>query len=338
MPEKNDLPPILETLGENLYAAMKTADSAQPVTPRWYRLKRPTRPTAGTPRAARRWAAVAVAAIAVGVGVFVLGGTGGAPTSAFAGWSAAPTAPASGETAGALEHCRSQLAGAEGPQSGIPAAGWKPLLTCFNGPSFTSVMAGSAQGSGASEHVFSIGSASGAPPSGPVMMLDGSGSGPINTASLAHLTTSGGQPYTFLQGSVHAGVTGVALVLSNGSKLEASLGDGSFVAWWPGSAEVNSARMASAAGAITQQLTFTALSAPKGEQGPTSPPAGGRRSGATASAASGPTSGPQVHAALAKCRPKLPPRSTPWDVATMTKFLACMKTSGVTIPTTNPTK
>ena len=296
MPEKNDLPPVLERLGEDLYAAMKTADTARPIDSRRHGLNRLTRAIARTPRAARRWATVGVVVIAVGVGVFVLGNTGGAPPSAFAGWTATPTAPARGETAGALEHCTSQLAGAERPQSGIPAGGWKPVLTdtrgpftavilqsasasasatCFAGPSFTSIMVSSAQGSGASEHVLSMGSASGASPSSvSVMGLGGSSSGPISTASLSHLTISGGQPYTFLQGQVLAGVNGVALVLSNDSNVHASVGDGSFVAWWPGNADVTSAHVASAAGVITQQLTFTAVSALKAPQGPTAPAAG----------------------------------------------------------------
>ena len=370
MPEKNDLPPVLERLGEDLYAAMKTADAVRPIDSRRHRLNRRkpvsavslrqrlTRAITETPRATRRWATVGVATIAIGLGVFVLGSTGGAPPNAFAGWTATPTAPASGETAGAVEHCTAQLAGAAGPQSSIPAVGWKPVLTdtrgpftavilqsasasatCFNGPSLTSIMTSSTQGSGASEHVLGMGSASGAPPSSvSVMGLGGSGSGPISTASLSHLTTSGGQPYTFLQGQGVAGVTGVAVVLSDGTNVQASVGDGSFVAWWPGSANATSARVASAAGVITQQLTFTAVSVLKAAQGAASPAGASVGSSGAASAASAMTSGPQVRTALAKCGSKLPTRAGAWDTTTMTKFLACMKTNGVTLPTPNPTK
>jgi len=359
MPDTNDLPPVLERLGEDLYAAMTTADTARPTEPRRHRrFNRPGRAIARTPRPARRWAMAGVAAVAVGVGVFVLGSTGGAPTSAFAGWTATPTAPTSGETAGALQHCTSQLARAEGPQSGIPAAGWKPVLTdtrgpftavilqsasasatCFNGPSFTSIMASSAEGGGASEHVLSMGSASGAPPSSvSVMGLGGSGTGPISTASMSHLTTNGGQPYTFLQGQIRTGVT-VALVLSNGSNVQASVGDGSFIAWWPGGADANSAHVASGPGMVTSQsLTFRSVSALKPAQGATSPLAGSGEYSTAASVARGSTSGQQLPAALAKCHSKLPPRSAPRDMTTMTKFIACMKTNGVTLPIPNPTK
>jgi hypothetical protein len=90
------------------------------------------------------------------------------------------------------------------------------------------------------------------------MGLGGIGAGPIGSASQAHLTTSGGQPYTFVQGQVIPGVTGVTLVRPDGSNVQATVADGSFVAWWPGSADATSAQVASAAGVTTQQLTFTA--------------------------------------------------------------------------------
>lgn len=241
--------------------------------------------TIGTPRrrGLKRWVAVGAGAVAVGVAVLVFGTTGGGPSSAFAGWTAKPTAPARGQTAGALEQCRSRLAGAGRPRSGIPAGGWQPVLTdtrgpftamilqsgsasatCLNGPSFTSIAANDTQANGGSQHTLSMSAATGPPaPSVSVMGLGGSGSGPISQASQAHLATSGGQPYTFVQGQVAAGVTRVTLVLSDGSNVRATVGYGSFIAWWPGSADTSSAELASASGSTTQQLKFTPLLAPK---------------------------------------------------------------------------
>src|SRR5271165_705253 len=60
--------------------------------------------------------------------------------------------------------------------------------------------------------------------------------GPIGSATQSHLAMSGQQPYTFVQGQVAAGVTGVTLVLSDRSNVQATMAGGSFVAWWPGSA------------------------------------------------------------------------------------------------------
>jgi len=197
-----------------------------------------------------------VALAATGGVVVALVGLGAGTSPAFAGWSATPTAPASGETAAALAHCTSQLAGAHTPQSGIPAGGWKPVLTdtrgpftamilqsggasatCFSGPSFTTIAANSTQVDGASEHVASarvqgIGSASGsapssaAPPSVSVMGVGRLSSGPISEASQSHLTTSGGQSYTLLQGQLVGGVTDVAILLSNGTDVQATVADG----------------------------------------------------------------------------------------------------------------
>jgi hypothetical protein len=204
-------------------------------------------------------------------------GLGAGTSPAFAGWSATPTKPASGQTAGAQERCTSQLAAAGGAPSNIPATGWQPVVTdtrgpftlmimrsgsanatCFSGPSFTTVAANSTQaGGGASEHALSVNAGVGGPQSSTsVMGPGGEGSGPIGPATQSHLTTSGGQPYTFVQGQVVPGVTDVTLMRSGGGSVRATVADGSFAAWWPGSANPTSAQVASAAGVGTQQLNF----------------------------------------------------------------------------------
>jgi hypothetical protein len=222
-------------------------------------------------------ALAAVGAVTVAV-VLALAGAGA--SNAFAGWTATPTAPASGEAASALAACTSRLAGSGGGQSGVPAGGWQPLLTdtrgpftamileaagatatCLTGPSFTSTEANAAQDS-ASQHVQSSATASaGTPPVVSIMGLGGSSSGPISEASQSQQSSGGGQPYTFVQGQVAAGVSGVTLSLSDGNNVQATLADGSFVAWWPGSADTTSAQLASASGTTTQLLTLTPLPA-----------------------------------------------------------------------------
>lgn len=234
-------------------------------------------------RGLRRLAAVGVGGAIAGVALLVLGTTGGGPSSAFAGWTATPTSPASGETQGALDQCRSQLAQpAGGGPSGIPTGGWQPGITdtrgpftamvlhsgsasamCLSGPSFTSAAAtvpdsylqewrlgGSAAGGSARPSVSGLGFS--VPRSGPI----------ISQALQADLTTSGGQQYTFVVGQVAAGGTRLTLVLSDGSNVQATVGDPSFIAWWPGSATVSSAQVKNASGLSTQQLAVTPLSAP----------------------------------------------------------------------------
>jgi hypothetical protein len=100
-----------------------------------------------------------------------------------------------------------------------------------------------------------------------VLGLGSPSSGPISTASQVHTSTSGGQPYTLVQGQVDQGVTRVTLALADGSKVQATVGDGSFIAWWPGSAAVTSAQLTSASGASTQQLTFTPVPEPTAPSG-----------------------------------------------------------------------
>jgi hypothetical protein len=223
------------------------------------------------------------AAIGAGAGLAATGGAivtiaalsaGAAP--AFAGWTATPTAPASGETASALAQCTAQLGGQGGGQSGLPTDGWQPLLTdtrgpltalvlqsggatatCISGPSFAST-AGTPEGGGSFNTEHKLGVAAGSNPVSSVSALPPGGAGPISQASQQQLTANG-QAYTFVQGQVAAGVTGLSLTLSDGSTVQATVADGSFVAWWPGSATATSAAVTSATGTTPQQLTFTRL-------------------------------------------------------------------------------
>ena len=225
--------------------------------------------------------AAAIAGAGAATAAVLVAFTGAGASNAFAGWTATPTVPTSGETANALAACTSRLASSGAPRSGGPAHGWQPVLTdtrgpftamilqsagasatCLSGPLFTTTEANAASG-GASEHVLSNGTASpGAPPAVSIMGLGGSSSGPIEHATQSRLSTAGGQPYTFVQGQVADGVTSLTLVRSDGSNVQATIADGSFLAWWPGTAEATSAQMASSSGAKTQQLTFTPLPTP----------------------------------------------------------------------------
>jgi len=254
---------------------------------------------------------------ATGGAVVALVGLGAGTSPAFAGWSATPTRPASGQTTSAQEHCTAQLAGALHPSSNLPAGGWETVLTdtrgpftlmilrsggasatCFNGPSFTTVAANSAQtNGGASEHVLSGSSATGAARgSTSVMGLGGSSTGPVGPATQSHLLASGGEPYTFVQGQVVAGVTGVTLARSDGNDVQATVADGSFVAWWPGSVGATSAQVRSSAGTATQQLTF--IVPPAGQCTP-SPSAASSCANGSASVPGGGGAGPEPEGPLA---------------------------------------
>jgi hypothetical protein len=269
-----------EGLEDELHAAF-VARAQEIPTQAQERLRRiDYRPRSWAPRAGVALGASAGLAVTAGAVVALVAlGTGAAP--AFAGWSAAPTAPASGETAGALAQCTAQLAHSSSTGSAIPSGGWQPVLTdtrgpftamvlssggasatCFDGPSFT-VVAANAQDGGASQHTLRVGSAAGTGQSSvSVFGLGAAGSGPITQASQAHLTTAGGQPYTFVQGQIDDDVSAVTLVLADGSDVQATVADGSFVAWWPGTTDTASAQVTTASGTSTQQLSFAAVPGP----------------------------------------------------------------------------
>jgi hypothetical protein len=200
---------------------------------------------------------------------------GAGAQNAFAGWTASPSRPASGQTASALSECSSRLAGV----APVPAAGWQPLVTdtrgpftavilhgtgttatCLTGPSFTTAEVNSTQ-SGGSQHVLSVGSAGGNPPTVSVLAPDGASSGPIGPAEQQQ-TSVDGQPYTLLQGQIQPGVTDATLVLTGGSRVQATIADGSIVAWWPSDATATTAELTSGSGVTTQQLAFTSAPPP----------------------------------------------------------------------------
>jgi hypothetical protein len=225
-------------------------------------------------------AGLALAATA-GIVVALVGLSSGA-APAFAGWTAKPTKPVTGETANALGECTSRLASSAGG-SGVPTDGWQPVLTdtrgpftsfvlqsgsatatCLTGPSFTTTQANNEQPGGAQQHIMSAGSTSaGGPPAVSVMGLGGPSSGPISQATQSQFTTSGGQPYTFVQGQVEADSTSVTLTLSDATNVQATAADGTFIAWWPGNADATTAQIVTPSGETTQQLNFTPVNSPQ---------------------------------------------------------------------------
>jgi hypothetical protein len=227
----------------------------------------------------------ALAAVGASTAAVLVVFVGARAPNAFAGWSATPTRPASGQTESALWRCTG--ARSAGAHSEVGAERWRPVVTdtrgpftaiilqsagatatCLTGPSFTTSTANAAQ-AGGSSHVSGI-IVGEALPAGrsdvlqmSVMGFSRPSSGPIRQASQMHLTAGGGQPCTIVQGQVQAGVTAATLVLSDGSDVQATVADGSLVAWWPGSAHATAAHVTSGSATTTQHLTFTPVPLPK---------------------------------------------------------------------------
>lgn len=196
----------------------------------------------------------AAATAAVVVSIVVLGG---AP-AAFAGWTASPTTPAPSEVSSAEATCEAaaatpppdktaglatgatqvSLVDTRGPFTLVLfGANTSTTLMCVNGPSINS----SAQ---ANSQMRSIGSQ-------PVLPE----AGQIAVDRLQAESANDGQAYTVAEGSVGSGVTAATLVLSDGSDVVTTTGDGLFLAWWPGSAVVTSATVTTATGTTTQPIS-----------------------------------------------------------------------------------
>ena len=85
--------------------------------------------------------------------------------------------------------------------------------------------------------------------------------------TVAHLDSGSQGPYTLVEGQVAAGVTAVTLLRTDGRHIQASTGNGWFVAWWPGDLNTTSALVTTATGVTTQPLDTTVPAPPP-------PPAG----------------------------------------------------------------
>jgi hypothetical protein len=70
----------------------------------------------------------------------------------------------------------------------------------------------------------------------------------------SHLTNRNGQSFSFADGHAGTGVTGATLVLDDGTKVQATVSNGWFVAWWPGAHEVKRADVSTTAGVHTQKF------------------------------------------------------------------------------------
>ena len=196
---------------------------------------------------------------------------GGSAPYAFAGWSAAPTAPVTGQLTAADADCQARLAQAvQFPPSNksADAASLVPELNDVRGP-YTVTVYGDGGHNGAlcvsapgaiSLRWFGL---SGAPP----------GPGAIAVDQVSFLSRDS-QAYTLVVGQTGTAVTALTLALGNGSDVTATSGDGLFVAWWPGSESITSAAVTTAGGVSTQQLNLPAP--PVGTKAP--PPGGGSQS------------------------------------------------------------
>lgn len=203
-----------------------------------------------------RPAAFGALAGAVGSAVAVASviGLGAGASNAFAGWTSSPAAPPGGQTAKAIAACRARLmaarlpVGRPGPTPVLSSSGLTPVLTDTRGPfTFVIFAGGERDVSCITGPAFS--SVSGSAGSGIVRVR----AGHVELSS-DHFTSRDGRPYTVVEGHTAADVTGTTLLLSDGSRVKASTGNGWFAAWWPGATDATAATVTTPGGAVTQHL------------------------------------------------------------------------------------
>lgn len=186
--------------------------------------------------------ALGATGIATAVAAIVALGSSAAP--AFAGWQRTPTAPAPGQLAQAAQACGQSLG--------------NPVLTDSRGPYTAAIYARSTtsavclSGNGVSMSSTSTSAASTSVAAGQIQF---NGGGQRDSA---------GNALTLLDGRTGAGVTAVTIDLSDGSSVQATVADGWYLAWWPGTVTATDAKITTASGTSTVSVPSTrALPAPK---------------------------------------------------------------------------
>lgn len=218
-----------------------------------------------------------VRAVAAGIGVagaiavvaIVVTGFGPGTQSAFAGWSATPTAPSPGQVAAANRICIADanqlsydrqhmiLRTGTHPTTTLPSpfgtseGSWTPVVDDTRGP-YTLVVMTIASTIGTQEAACLTGP--GRLAEHPTMTT-ASGTAMPQPLPDAIGTTGWGRggtgADTVLLGTVGKDVTAVTLTLDNGTTVGATVKNGIYAAWWPGTANPASAVASTATGSTT---------------------------------------------------------------------------------------
>jgi hypothetical protein len=192
----------------------------------------------------------AVVAVAIAAAAnTALGGVGPATKPALASWSATPTRPASGQLSSADKACvQAETDLSKSSAGGSVFAGsegnWTPVLDDVRGTSTLVILTAPTTTASAEAECLT----------GPGLNPDvvTSASAPVPTAAPGTISepTSGGAPSsTSLGGAAGAGVTGVTIILADGTDVTATVANGVYAAWWPGDSAPVSEIVTTASGA-----------------------------------------------------------------------------------------
>ena len=206
------------------------------------------RPRSGLERPAL--AVGGVAAVAGAVVAVSLVGLGTEAPRAFAGWSATPSPHSRNHvrqvqeacasrlpTSARIEHAQETASGPDKPwpMPRIAAGGWDAVVVDTRGP-YTMILFTAAHGAAelscfSGRQPGSLGGSFATHPPPPVPP------GHVSIVSSGSTTTrpaEGSQHFSEVVGRTGPGVTGVTMTLRNGTRVTATLANGWFLAWWPG--------------------------------------------------------------------------------------------------------
>lgn len=261
----------VERLGRELAAAGRRLRQE-----REEQLARSVSPHRGQGRRARLRATFALGGVVCAVvAVLAVLALSAGTQRAYAGWTPTPTQPASGQLAAAEAAClhgpldaARGLEGASDPsERGAPPSerstlhlglisrvrpgGWQRTLSDTRGPYTTLIYQAAAgrvwgfclaRGSKALDANF-----------GESFTALSAPAGKIHVFYMGQAGKSA-EPYSYVNGEAGAGVTGVTLDLQDGEHVTASVENGWFLAWWPGSAKASDAKVQTASGTRAQSL------------------------------------------------------------------------------------
>jgi hypothetical protein len=205
--------------------------------------------------------------LALASGVLVAGGVtsvllvlaGPGTADAFAAWTPSPTTPAPGQVSSAEAACEAGVTASPSDKMspGLPGGATQVWLVDTRGP-FTLVLFGA--NTSTTLLCVSGPSINSSAQANSQMMEIGSPQPALPEASQIAVNrllaeSADGQAYTIAEGLVGSGVTAATLVLSDGSDIVTTTGNGLLLAWWPGSAVVTSATVTTATGTTTQPIS-----------------------------------------------------------------------------------
>ena len=227
---------------------------------------------APSPRRKRHLVLTGAGAGAVAVAASVVGLLGPWSTPAFAGWSAQPTTPASGQLSAAESACATlatnladapgstapstlppvSLTDVRGPYSLLVYGTTNPDL-CVLGNGYSSLHEAGQAAIGMSSAVVNGGAGNGNTVVHQFSSSENLATNPSPTppgpdaavVDISNTTDDNGQYFWVIVGQVGSQVTGATVLLHDGSSVVATVSNGLFAAWWPGQDGVSSIQVTS---------------------------------------------------------------------------------------------